>query len=659
MKFNKSQEAAISHRQGPMLVLAGPGSGKTTVIARRIQYLIEECMVNPANILVITFTKAAAGEMKNRFFCLMEEGQDRMGGKEGQRSGAGCRNVTFGTFHAVFFTILKHAYHFSASNIIREEERYAIVKGAVLKRRIETEDEREFAGNVLGEIGRVKSERIDPANYYSSNCPADAFREIYQEYQETLKKNRLIDFEDMLVYTYELLTERPDILRAWQEKFRYILVDEFQDINRLQYDTVRLLAAPENNLFIVGDDDQSIYGFRGSKPEIMLNFRKDYPKAEQVLLDVNYRSTPEIAAAAGRVIRFNTKRYRKEISTVNPSGEPVAVYHFKDFIDEYRQIAEKIREMGTEEPKSYGSIAVLYRAAGGIGSLVRKLMEYNIPFQIKDKLPDIFEHWIAKDIFAYIRLACGRGNRNDFLQIVNKPKRYIGRDYLTDSEIDLDRLQGYYEEKPWIGERIEKLKTDLAMISGLNPYAAVNFIRRGVGYDEYLSEYAQSRHIQMDELLEVLNEIQESAREQNSFEEWEEAILAYRSRVKEQENTTGDRVTLTTMHSSKGLEFETVFIVDVNEGVCPHKKAVLDTDIEEERRMLYVAMTRAKKALYIYTTMERYGKKTEASRFLAEAGLIDPKQNPQGDKTGVRPLEKERRYSFTKPYSKQKTIHRQ
>lgn len=615
MKFSKAQEIAVQHKDGPMLVLAGPGSGKTFTITMRIKYLIENG-VKPENILVITFTKAAATEMKERFVKLMNG------------EGRSINNVTFGTFHAVFFTILKYAYNFSAANIIRDEDRYLLIKQAVSKHEIEIEDENEFLTNVLGEIGRVKSECINLDNYYSTNCPAEAFRKIYADYEAALKSRRLIDFDDMLVYTYELLSQRPDILKAWQGKYRYVLIDEFQDINKVQYDTIRLLAAPENNLFIVGDDDQSIYGFRGSKPELMLNFSKDYPDARQVVLDINFRSTGNIVEAAGRLIGLNSKRYKKNIQAVNDVGSPIIYKQVKDFIDEYTDVADQIRMLCTSGKVGYQDVAVLYRSNTGIGSLARKLMENNIPFRIKDKMRDIFEHWIAKDIFAYIRIATGQGNRNDFIQIMNRPKRYIGRDYLTDTEINLDNLCKYYEEKPWMVDRIEKLKYDLKLLKGLNPYAAVNYIRRGIGYDEYISEYAINKGINLEELTEVLNEIHDSAREHNSFEEWYAAIDEYRRLIREIPTDKGNLVTLTTMHSSKGLEFDTVFIIDATEGSTPHKKATLDSDMEEERRMFYVAMTRAKSRLYIYSTAERYNKKTQPSRFVVEAGLTPPPRQP-------------------------------
>lgn len=634
MDFNDSQLTAVKHKDGAMLVLAGPGSGKTTVITRRIQYLINEGGVEPSSILVITFTKAAATEMKERFYRLMESDKknntesDPKSNTEIKKSDTSLRykSVSFGTFHAVFFTILKHAYNYSAKNIIREEDRYNIVKKLIINHHLDVEDENEFVQNVLGEISKVKSECLNLNNYYSVNCPAEDFREIYSEYIKTLKMNRLLDFDDMLVYTYELFTQRKDILKLWQDKYKYILIDEFQDINKIQYETIRMIAKPEDNLFIVGDDDQSIYGFRGSKPDIMLNFTKDYRKAKQVLLDFNYRSTPQIVNSALNVIGVNTKRFKKNIKTVNADGNPVKIVSCRDFIDEYNEIAQKIREMTSDQGKKYSDIAVLYRSTSGINSLARKLMEKNIPFMMKDTLPDIFEHWIAKDIFAYIRLAQKMGNRNDFIQIINKPKRYIGRDYLTDKEIDLDTLCKYYEEKPWMVERIEKLKEDLELVSNLNPFAAVNYIRRGIGYDEYLSEYALNHNIRFDELTDVINEIHESSREHNTFAEWEEAIRDTKNKLREKKNDDFECVTLTTMHSSKGLEYDTVFIVDMNEGVSPHKKAVIDSDIEEERRMFYVAMTRAKKELYIYYANEKYNKKLEPSRFLIEGNMgIDKK----------------------------------
>lgn len=279
-----------------MLVLAGPGSGKTLVITERTKYLIEECGIDPAQILVITFTKAAATEMKRRF----------------QRKMNRLCPVTFGTFHAVYFAILKHAYNYSADNIAREEQRYQCMREIIAKEHLTYEDETEFITSLLGEISLVKNSGIEIANYYSKNCAETVFRKIYRQYHEFLYKNRLIDFDDMLVYTKELFEQRADILAAWQNKYRYILIDEFQDINRIQYDIIKMLAGKRKNLFIVGDDDQSIYRFRGAKPEIMLHFKDDYPEAETVLLDVNYRSVKNIVTSAGYLIGHNKERFQKK-----------------------------------------------------------------------------------------------------------------------------------------------------------------------------------------------------------------------------------------------------------------------------------------------------------------------------------------------------------
>ena len=296
MSLSETQSRAVAHGAGPCICLAGPGSGKTTVITERTKYLIEKQGISPSEILVITFTKAASIEMRERF-------HNAMKGRYAP--------VTFGTFHAVFFTILKAAYHYTAENILREEEKYTILRDILEPMDLEIEDEKEFLLGVTEEISLIKNERISLEHYYSSNCPEDVFRSIFREYQQALIRKRKLDFDDMLVCTYELLKARPDICRGWQKRFRYILIDEFQDINAIQYETVKLLAQPGNNLFIVGDDDQSIYRFRGAKPEIMLNFQKDFPKAVMIQLAENYRSTECIIKGAGRVIAHNTNRFQK------------------------------------------------------------------------------------------------------------------------------------------------------------------------------------------------------------------------------------------------------------------------------------------------------------------------------------------------------------
>ena len=603
--LSNAQQRAVTHRDGPMLVLAGPGSGKTMTITWRTRYLIESCHINPSEILVITFTKAAAKEMKERFLRLTKSNSTA---------------VSFGTFHAVFFQILKLAYGYRAENILREEQKWLFLKEAIHKANLDLEDEAEFMADLAAEISRVKNEQADLASYRAMTCGTELFRKMYHEYDNRLRRSNLIDFDDMLVYCYELLKERPDILRAWQRKYRYILVDEFQDINQLQYEIVRLLAAPEDNLFIVGDDDQSIYRFRGAKPEIMLHFEQDYPEAERVVLDVNYRSTEAIVQGAGKVIAHNKDRFSKELHAREGEGFPILTHHFPNQAEENACIVDKIQTY-VGRGGLYSDIAVLFRTNTQPRLLVEELLSAGIPFRMRDSLPNIYEHWVAKDIFTYIRMAQGSRKRSDFLQIMNRPKRYIGREGLEEEEISWEALVEWHRGKPWICERIEQMQRDLKMLARLSPYGAVHYIRNVIGYEEYLKEYAAYRNRKPEEFLDVLDELQQLSRGFSKMEDWQKHIEAYRQELlrqaKEQESQT-NAVTLSTMHSSKGLEYRIVFVIDANEGITPHKRAVLEEDIEEERRLFYVAMTRAKELLYIFSVKKLYNKKAERSRFVEE-----------------------------------------
>ncbi len=603
--YEGAQKEAILHHQGPMLVLAGPGSGKTFTITHRICHLIEEYGVDPSNILVITFTKAAAREMKERFERLVD----------GRPSG-----VSFGTFHAIFFRILKFAYRYDAGSIVRDEQKIRYIKEAMDKFQVEVEDEAEFVTSILSEISSVKGDMIDLSHYYSKNCSEEIFKQLYLEYENRLRKANLIDFDDMMVMCYELFVQRKDILEAWQKKYRYILVDEFQDINRVQYEIVRMLAARENNLFIVGDDDQSIYRFRGAKPEIMLGFEKDYPGAKKVLLNINFRSTKEIVEAAGKLIAHNEMRFPKRIITKKGTGKPVITRVWQDPQEETLEIVREIMayaKAGFDWP----DMAVLFRTNLGPRLLIEKLMEFNIPFSMKDSVPNLYDHWIAKNIISYIHVASGDLTRANVLQILNRPNRYVSRDAVETSPVSWEGIKSFYQDKGWMVERIEQLEYDLKMIRNMAPVAAVNYIRKAVGYDDYIREYAQYRRMKPEELLEVLDQLQESAAGYLTSEEWFRHMKDYGEELKAQAQSGEGRargVALMTMHSAKGLEYRIVYILDANEGVTPHHKAVLPADMEEERRMFYVAMTRPKERLHVNYVRERYSKKQEVSRFVRE-----------------------------------------
>lgn len=605
MGFNEAQTKAICHKNGPAMVLAGPGSGKTLVITRRVEYLIKKYGVRPEQILVITFTKAAAKEMRERFARITKD--DRF-------------PVTFGTFHGIYYGILKWAYRMNASNIFSEEEKMMLLREVIAGMELEIEDEKEFLQGIASEIGQIKNNRLSLEEYESSNCSDQMFRQIYEEYERRRKLLKKIDFDDMLVLCYELFQKRPDILQMWQKKFQYILIDEFQDINQVQYDVIRMLALPENNLFIVGDDDQSIYRFRGARPEIMLGFSKDYPNAKSIILDVNYRSTKAVVSAARRVIERNKNRYQKEIITVNEQGDNVHIQEVRHPVEESHYVREQIAKAvaaGTEPSQ----IAVLYRTNTEPRALVETFMEYHIPFQMKEHLPNLYEHFIGRDFQSYMRMALGGRDRGDFLMIMNRPNRYIGRDSVDRGEISFENLRKYYMEKDWMVDRIDQLEVDLKVIRRMTPYAAIQYIRKSVGYDLFLNEYAIKRKMKLEDLQELIREMEERAKEFKTIEEWFDHIEKYTEELRMQAVTRTENrnaVSLMTFHAAKGLEYDTVFIIGANEDVTPYKKAEFPEEMEEERRMFYVAMTRAKKHLTISYVREKNGKAMEQSRFLGE-----------------------------------------
>lgn len=609
MNFNKAQNAALSHKDGPMMVLAGPGSGKTTVITHRIKRLLEQG-ADPSGILVITFTKAAATEMKERFFHLMDENETK---------------VSFGTFHSVFYHILKLAYRFPPGNVLGEDEKRGFFKDYLAGSEMEVEDESEFISSVINEISYVKGSRIDLGYYYSQNCPEEWFKKLFGGYEDMLRRTGKIDFDDMLIMCYELFSERKDILAAWQKKYRYILVDEFQDINRIQYEIVRMIALPENNLFIVGDDDQSIYRFRGAKPEIMLGFMKDYPDAKQVLLAENYRSTKDIVRTSLKLIGYNKVRYEKALVPVHGVGRPVETVIYENPLREMEDVARKLR-LYERAGYSYEDMAVLFRTGNGSGLLAEKLMEYNIPFVMRDAVPNLYSHWIAKDLFAYLALGAGSRKRRDFYRIMNRPNRYFSRDAFETPEVSLDAVKSFYQDKDWMEERVCDLEGDIRTIARLKPSAAINYIRKAIGYDQYLKEYAEFRRLKPEELYEIADQLADRAAGFENVSDWQEHIKQYEETLKNQRQENRGRearksmpgVMLSTMHSAKGLEYRIVFVIDANEGIVPHHKAAFPADIEEERRLFYVAMTRAKERLHICAVRERYHRKQEISRFVRE-----------------------------------------
>lgn len=599
------------HRDGPAMVLAGPGAGKTYVITNRVKALIDEYGVKPEQILVVTFSKAAAVEMKEHFEMLTG----------GQRL-----PVRFGMFHSVFFQILRLAYHYEVKDIATPALKYRFLEEILNETGYEVDDKKEFLSDIEKEISRVKGEGIEIDCYFSSACSAEIFQKMYRGYQEKLQRHRCLDFDDMVVYTYQLLKEREDIRRRWQAQFRYLLIDEFQDINRLQYETVCMLAEPENNLFIVGDDDQSIYGFRGAKPGIMLSFPKRFPDTKQIVLGVNYRCSDEIMKAAERLIGKNNERYEKHIVANKGKEQPVHMKKCENLPDEAEKIVAQI-QMYQKEGIAYQEMAVLFRTNMQMRLLAGKLMEHGVPFTMRENLPNLFDTWMAKDIMCYLQLALGNRSREKFLKIANRPVRYLSRTAFTEPEVSFDKLRAYYAVKnqEWMEERIWNFEYDLKNLASLSPYAAIHFIRKGIGYDEFLKTYADERNVNADDWFDVLDEMQEMARDKKSIPEFLSFVENYgdtleemRQEQKKQQVKEEPGVSLMTMHASKGLEFPVVFVPTLNEDIVPYRKAVQEGNLEEERRMLYVAMTRAKTYLHLSFVKERFHKEAEPSPFLYE-----------------------------------------
>lgn len=585
------------------MVLAGPGSGKTFVITHRIKYLIEGPGINPAHILVVTFSRAAAKEMKDRFEKLCKKSL-----------------VTFGTFHSVFFNLLKTAYGFGSEQIASDELRYTLIKELIKRNAIENEDINTLAGNLLNEIALVKQDNISIKNYYSNSISSDTFKKIYIDYESELEAREKLDFEDMLSLTYELLSERSDILKAVQNRYRYILVDEFQDINFLQYNIIKLMAGEKQNITVVGDDDQSIYRFRGARPEIMLGFERDFRNVKKVFLDINFRSSTQIVNASTKLISFNSKRFPKNFKAKNGDGAPVSLIEFKNPFLEVNSIIKDIKDY-IKSGQDINSIAVLYRTNLSPRLLIERLMRNNIPFTIRDAIPNLFDHWVAKDIISYIKLAINIGDKIDLLRISNKPNRYISRDSLSSSRANIETLFDYYDDKSYMIKRIVELREHLRTIKNLKPATALRYIRNVVGYDEYIEEYCDMNGVESDDCYSILGDLENSAAEYNNFNDWFVHMDEYKNelieaRKKSNENDKGVR--LMTFHSSKGLEFDIVYIIDVNEGSVPYKKAKGVDEIEEERRMFYVAMTRARKKLFICYCVENFGKSIGKSDFVIE-----------------------------------------
>ncbi len=587
------QEEAINHGAGPAAVLAGPGSGKTFVIVQRIHRLITSQGVDPAHILVITFTKAAARQMQERFFRLTERPLP----------------VWFGTFHAVFYHILRQSAQYRGYTIITEKEKRKLVRDIIHNHERFACLQEEDIEDILAAVSRYKISAGDVQTDLRKMGKED-FLFFYQEYQRWLAEFCRFDFDDLVTACWKLLREDEACLLGWRAQFCYILVDEFQDISPVQYEIVKLLAAPGNNLFIVGDDDQAIYGFRGASPDSMKRFQEDFQQAKRILLDVNFRCHEQIVQAAGRVIAENENRIPKQIHSNHAEGEGISLCPV--------QSGEELQEAVTAALKKeqgagrLSDCAMICRTNLDCGFWAQTLREAKIPFVLREKPRSRFSHFVIRDICAYLALGQGEHSRRNFLRVINRPVRYIRRDSLPAEQVKREAFIGYYAGMPAVQERVKRLYRDIDSLPGKRVHLQIRYIRRVIGYDAYLREKYGSE--KAEGLIRMGEEFEDFSRQFSSVQEMKTYMEEY-TRVISEPQTDKDGLKLLTMHASKGLEFGTVFLPDCTEGKIPSDRAKTQAETEEERRMFYVAMTRAKNRLFLFFQNGKTGKDAP-SRFL-------------------------------------------
>lgn len=617
VKLNKNQAQAVAHIDGPCMVLAGPGSGKTRIISQRIVSMVLDHDIPPTRILAISFTKASSLEMKKRTLAYGKD--DRL------------NKVSFGTFHSSFFRILRRYAGVSLEDLLLDLDRFKLVRSILKYLKISNYNDDDVL-DLLNEISLVKNELVDYRDYDSQSFEQEIFQKAYRLYEDEKKRHGKIDFDDMLIQAYDLLNNDPAILSIVRQVFKYILIDEFQDINRVQFELIRLIAGQENNLFVVGDEDQSIYGFRGARPDFMLEFDQYFPSARHILLDTNYRSSKDIVDLSLGLIKKNKKRHPKDLKAFSKDPARISYIYPKDTDDEARLVADQIFDrVGSQKGADYGDFAVIYRTNRQARAFVDAFMDKRIPFILKDAPKTIYDHWVSLDIIAYLRIAMEIGSGGDWARVINKPFRYISKKSLAKAEASMDFLDCLLNDediKDFQKKNLEDLYIDLNYVRGLSPQYGISYIRTTLDYDRYILDYCHERRIKSQQIVEILDELEAAAGPYRTILDFFKHIDQVREEVKKNADktagsslaTSADKgVVLTTMHSSKGLEFDNVYIVGVNEGIVPYRLGDdSKLDIEEERRLLYVAITRAKRVLVISSPLKRFGKKIGQSQFLKE-----------------------------------------
>lgn len=611
--FNEGQLEAIHGLEGEWIVISCPGSGKTTVIIERAHQMVLAGK-NPRKILIVTFTKEAATEMERRYIDTY-----------------GADGITFGTIHAICFRVIGEAYGYRRENIITELAKWKYFHEKLLHKEEQNKLD-EMIKSVIADISLIKNSEADYQTYKPERCKKDLFQELYEQYEADKRKHRMIDFDDMLLLCREAFRKYPEILDKWQNMYDYIMIDEYQDTNGVQNDIFCMMAARKRNLFVVGDDDQSIYKFRAADSRIMLDFAKKHPASRQVNLSVNYRSEPQIIEAASKLIAQNQIRFPKQFLGHKTGKGEVHYTQYKNLseqADAILALVEQYHKLGIP----YEEMAILFRNNVQNRVPASRTLRTEIPFYTTEPVRDIHTEFIFTDIMAYYRLAEGIGMRGDMMRIINHPSRYLKQD-LFRNFVNFEESAMYECAENIIAKRsrenaidkIGELSVALQRMRGTSPEEFMAYFAGPLfGYKSWLYEYAEWRERDPQEFLDILNLLQEEASHFKSMSEWFRYAEDYAQIIKEQNQKKEHKgICLSTFHSAKGLEWDVVFLIDANEEITPYKKAVKSGDIEEERRLFYVAVTRARKFLHV--SYIGIGKNpTNISRFVSEMQGIKPK----------------------------------
>ena len=616
IELNKNQENASLHKDGPALVLAVPGAGKTTVLIQRTRNLIEMYNINPNEILSITFSRASANDMKERF--------NKMFGS------TCCQSVRFSTIHSFSYTILReYAFRKNIKYTLIEVQNQYINKNKLLKKiyydlngEYITEENLE---GIVNTIGYIKNMMYTVDDFLEENTiDIKNFKEIYNIYEDYKSKHYLLDFDDMLLFTYRILKQDKYLLNKYRNKYSYIQVDEGQDTSKLQMEIIKTIAAPKNNLFIVADDDQSIYGFRGAFPKGLLQFDKVYTNAKLFYMEENYRSSKNIVNVCNKFIKQNTLRYNKELYTKNKTLRPIQIIRAKTVIDQYEYLVGELKKYN-----DYSNTAILYRNNISALGLIEYLAKNDIPFYIRDKKINYYNQWIVKDIIEFLKLAYDDTAIQAFENIYYKMRGFTFKKYVSFAKT-LDYNMSVFDrllEYPGLSEDYVKLynelKRDFKYLSKLKPKDAIEFIESNLKYDRYLKENSIKFGYTYDSLKTILFDLKLIAENTDNVNDFL-GRLKYLDYLISQSSEEKNGVNLTTVHSAKGLEFKNVYIVDLIDGDFPTSNSIEAFDkgkfetLEEERRLFYVGMTRSKEVLDLITVKFRNDKIVEPSRFLVE-----------------------------------------